>query len=359
MNPRTRFHIALGLLLASTIVPLRAQEKPDPLVARRLAAVQAAEAAHQERRVDLANRYAEYVDRLRAQAQEEGELDLTLALIDEVKSARSRQQPSDAEPPDSIRQGRDMFLQQTAELERALREDLRRIDTQYAQALDQRIQELTREGDIDAAKRMADEKRSVDERLTASAPTVPQPTPEAEQKEVKLGPNLLGGGSFSDDTPAWRLHVPGGERNRSEIYSEPNSNRNKALRIHQHSQSPFHALQGIRLEAGKTYQITWRARLIRAWRPGIETRGKGSYAMGFLIPNSIFNAMPLAEQAKHRQRVDFSLHPPPSLEWQTYSRTLKAYPLMSAFVISASAGEGEFLIDDIEVREILPEKKEP
>ncbi len=359
MNLRTSCCILLSLIIASSGAPLRAQENSNALDARHRGAVQAAQAAHQERRVALANRYAEYVDRLRAQAQEEGELDLTLALIDEVRSARTRQKPADAEAPANLRQGRDIFLQQLADLERGLQEELRRIDTQYVQALDQQIQESTRAGDIEAAKSVSETKRTVEERLAASAPPAPQPTPVPEKTEVQLGPNLLPGGTFNEDAPNWRLHIPQGERNRSEIYSEPNSNRNKALRIHQHSEIPIYAGQGIRVEAEKTYQITWRARLVRAWRPGIETRGKGSYAMGFVIPDHIFNAMPLAEQAKHRQRVDFSLHPPPSLEWQTYSRTLKAYPLMSAFVISASAGEGEFLIDDIEVREILPEKKEP
>jgi len=133
---------------------------------------------------------------------------------------------------------------------------------------------------------------------------------------------------------------------------------NQTFRFEQHESRWIGVSRHIRLKPGATYRVTWRARLLRPWRDGIELRGKGRYQMGFRIPARIFNAMPPLEQEKYRMSIRFSRQPPPDREWRDYRATLTAYPLQEIFFISVSAGEGEMLIDDIRIREILPPEKE-
>jgi len=113
------------------------------------------------------------------------------------------------------------------------------------------------------------------------------------------------------------------------------------------------------LKENRTYRVSWRARMLRPWREGVAMRGKGRYSIGFRIPPDVLNAMPPFQRQEARPRVVVGMDPPPDREWREFSQDIKTEPLMTLLILRASDGEGDFLIDDIQIREILPPEPEP
>ncbi len=338
-------------LLCALALSLGAQaQSPDPLVTQHAAALNQARADFQEKRIALFDRYALYVEGLLKAAQEEGDLDTYLVLRDEISHAREKRTLPETPPPLGLDKAREILSSELETLQETREQTVERINTLYVAALETRIQELTREENLAAALELSGIRDRVAERLT--------PAPRPGRPPPRLGPNLVAGGSFDDEAAdGWALRIPGGERNRTEIYSEPNSNRNKALRIHQHSSGHIRVSRGIPLKEGAKYQVRWRARLLKPWRPGAEIRGTGGYSIGFEIPGDIYNALPPPDQMNILQQVFFHTAAPSRTEWQSYSRTLRAQPFSTTLILHFSPGEGEFILDDLEINEILPEQE--
>jgi len=343
--------LALAGLLSSASTAF-AQPPGSPLLDSYEKALADAEAAHQTQKAKLVEFYVNYLEDLARKSQQEGDLETLIVLKAEQQATREQGQPPGEPAGPVVETARTAFLSHAKKLEEELAGKKAALELTLLENLEQEISRLTREDQIEEARKLQEIQKEL---LAKQAPPTPTPSPKPKEK---LGPNLFANGSF-DDAPegAWRVNAPGG-RNKSGIYQEPNSGMNLVFRIEQSERANPSAYHAVPLKAGKTYRIRWRIRMLRPWRSGIELRGKGNYRMGFRIPGRVWNAWPEAEQMKHRHRIDFARQPPPDREWRWMQANLKVInKYQTEFYVNASRGEGDFLIDDIEIREILPPEK--
>lgn len=343
-----------SLALAALVSPLGsslAQEPDSPILKAHAQSLEQAELTYQEQVQKLQVLYVNHLDKLAVSAQQDGDLKSWIVLKEEQKSTQENGRPPEEAADPAVEKARKVFLDQSAKLETDLANKRSELEKNLLSNLEAEVQRLTRSGEIDQAQVLQDYRK----KLLAAQPKPEEPKKKAE---VRLGPNLLAQGSIDGADDKWRIGAPRG-RNKTGVYQEPNSGMNMTLRFEQTERAALGSHTGIRLKPGKTYQVSWRVRLLRPWKAGIELRGKGNYRMGFRIPGNIWRGFTDAQRAKHRHASGFSRQPPPDREWREYKHNIKAYNLQSEFYVNASRGEGDFLVDDIQVREILPaeEKK--
>ncbi len=328
------------------------QSSPSPLLDAYNQALEEAQSGYEAQIEKLGAFYVNYLEDLARKAQQEGDLEALIVLKAEQQAIQEQGQPPEGMASPAVKKSREAFLAHAKKLEQDHAAKKADLDRMLLENLEQEITRLTRAGQIEDAQSL----RSLQKDLLGEQ-TPPTPTPE-EKPTVTLGPNVLPNGSF-DDAPerAWRISSPGG-RNKTGLYQEPNSGMNMVLRLEQEDRHRAGAQHHIRLKTGQTYRLRWRTRLLRPWRTGIELRGKGHYKIGLRIPGNIWNAWTEVEQRKHRHRVDVGRQPPPDREWRWEEAELKVHnKYMTELFIYASNGEGDFLIDDLEIRELIPPEK--
>ena len=349
-----KFQISLILFFGHACLTLLAQEDGAlPLTRQYRAAVRQAHGAHEERTAQLMQMYMAHLDRLIESAQPRGEIEKIVLYLDE------KENPGVGAPPRELQAIRQSLSQQQDRLEQERRKELLRIETYYANTLEREIQEKTRAGDIDAAVALTEELKESRERL---ALLVPEQDEEQEEtgRELRLGPNILGDGNLDDaNEDHWRFSSPG-ERNRTGFHTQTRQQaggrRNKVLRFQQDERRVVTVTRSVNLKTDATYLLRWRVRLNTPWRHGIELRGKGRYYIGFRIPSHIWTRLPEARRVQLRPIAQRGYYLPDDTEWKVMETRLRASEQMSVLHISVSSGEGDLLIDDIEIMEILSDE---
>jgi hypothetical protein len=305
----------------------------------------------------LVEYYVNYLEKLAREMQDAGDLESLIVIKAEQKTVQEGGEVSPAEDVEALKMAQGLYREQLAKLQNELTEKEVTVKKSFIEKGSQAVTELTRQNQVEEAKRLDEFLKEIEGEIAEFAPPPPE---EPKAPLEKLGPNLLPDGNFEEaEERHWRVSRTGRD-NKTGLYQEPNSGMNKTIRMEQDERHKQGIVRSIKLEPGKTYRITWRARMLRPWRSGVELRGKGSYSMGFMIPRNIWSGWGPLEQQKNRSITNFHRQPPPDREWRTYTTTLKASPWQGEFIMQASPGEGDFLIDDIRVQEILPpEKEEP
>lgn len=341
MTALNRFLFSLSLLMA---LPSGAES----LESRYTAAIQEAREAHALRMEHLQRMYHNHLDRLIAAAQPRGDIESIVLFLDEKETLGSG-----GNHPE-LNSARQSLTAQQTRLETQFREDVLRIEQRYGEALEAEIASLTRAGRLEEAMALSQTLAGVRERQEALRPR--EEEEPAEPEGPRLGDNIFPRGNMEDDG-RWRISNLGG-RNRTGFHSESRHEtggpaRNQTIRFEMHERRGAHASHPVQLRDGQEYQITWRARQLRPWRQGIELRGKGHYMVGFQIGDRRWRTFTPEQQLAIRRQRRKQITPPDTTEWQTYTRTVLAGPHMDEFFISVSPGEGDFLIDDVEIRPIL------
>lgn len=345
--------ILTSLMTATLLLsfyPTSAQETDD-LTARYTDAVREARQQHTQREEQLLEMYRSHLDRLIAAAQPQGDIESIVVYLDEKET------PGEGEAHALLRTPRESLRQQRERLQQQYRDDRLRIERQYEAALDRQIQAYTRSGDIDAAVATSDTLQEVRERIAQLEPRSDS-TEAAPEPDVRLGPEVLADGNLDDaNEDHWRFSAPGG-RNRTGFHTESRQEaggqRNKVLRFQQDERRGLGVHRGVSLRPNQEYLLSWRHRLQSPWSQGIELRGKGHYYIGVRIPPATYRNFPLAQQQRFRPHARARINPPNSTEWVQMERRIRTGPHMNQLFISVSSGEGDFLIDDISIRPILP-----
>lgn len=326
--------------------------KAEPFIEQFEVAFARARTAHEERTETLLTAYRAHLDRLIAAAQPEGDIESIVVFLDE--KANPGVGPADPR----ITQLRGTLQQQMERIQAQWSQDQIGLLTRLTTGLGTLVQEATRGGDLERAQQLRDRMIEAETRIAALQP---DPAAATQQTARRLGDNLLPSGDFEERADdRWRFRIPDSNRNRSGIYTESRAetrtaNRNRALRLQQHESSELRITHPVSVQAGQQYEISWRARLLTPWRHGIELRGHGSYHMGFHIPHHRFQTLSLLEQASVRRSATTRIEPPMSTEWERKSVTVQAHPHMIEFILTVSSGEGDWLIDDLQIRPVLPD----
>lgn len=298
--------------------------------------------------------YLRHLDSLISAAQPRGDIESIVVYLDE------KENPGAGEAPPTLVPVRAVLDQQFQRIDGELLSRRLGITEQYIQALQRQIETHVRANEVEQASALSPRLEEARAELARLRPPA-EPDPEPSQPELRLGPNLLPGGNFEDGAEErWRLTIPPNTRNRTAFFSESNfatggAGRNRVLRLEQDSRHTVGATHRIRVNPDTDYLISWNVRLTRPWRPGIELRGYGSYEVGFVVSSGALRHIPLAQQPQVRRRATRQVSVPREQEWTPQSIRVRAHPHMDTFEIAVSSGEGEWVIDDIEVREILPE----
>lgn len=353
MNALIRFY-ALPALVCFAILT-QAEDAPPAWLSRYRSALAEVDEHYREQHGRLKQMYQSHLQSLQRAAQAEGDLETLIVLKNEETAIEESGLPGDFDPVGGLKEARRVFSERHGRLTH--KRDAQKYDLHktFVETGTQKLQSLTSDEEQAFSETLLAEIETASEQMKALSPDpTPQPTPTPIPE--RLGENVLPDGNVDDaEEKAWRISNPG-KRNKTGFYQEPNSGRNKVFRFEQHENRGVGLNRHIRLKPDTTYRITYRARMLRHWKDGIELRGKGHYRMGFRIPAHIFNAMPLIDQQQHRRNVGFTREPPPDREWRQYREKLTAHPKQTVFYISVSPGEGDFLIDDIRIQPILPPK---
>lgn len=348
MNTRNRYKTILcGLLLLG-----RALLFADALDTQYQEALDRLTQSHDQRVQQILHAYRSHLDGLIAAAQPRGDIEAIVVYLDEKEA------PGEAEPDERLRTLRILLTEQIRQVEDGRRRELLHLETQYVRGLELRLAEALRSGDDARVRDIEERLESARLRVAEWTPPEPEPEPEAPPPpERKYGPNLIPDGNFEEGgEDHWRLNVPGNTRNRSGFYSDTSGGpqRNRVLRVHQDSDRAIVIRRRVALAANTEYEISWRSRLSRPWRSGIELRGYGTYDISFRISEPAFARLPVNVQQSSRARVTRTRQPPRHTEWMTHAVDLRAFPHMDILEIRVHPGEGEWYIDDIMIRAILP-----
>lgn len=343
-------HISSIILTLACVAGLLRAQTPDiphPATARFHEARKAAEAAYRENLEALADYYDAFL-KTRADAfQSRGKLEPLLLILAERETVEETLAPGGAEVPPEVTGARRVFAERRREMEEAHRARLMELREAYVSALNSAMERLAREGRIDDAKALEEEKGRMEARL-AEAAGDPGPL------EKRPGPNLLPGGDFDQaDEGEWHVEAPGG-RNKTGFHQERNSGGNQTLRLEQDADRNLGIYRKVEVKRGTPYRLTWKARMLSPWEKDILLRGKGRCFLGLQVPESRWDSLSPLQQKELSRREGAGREPPPDTGWRQESATLVPGKWMSEFYIRVSKGEGEFLIDDIELREILP-----
>ncbi|MCC5850501.1 MAG: hypothetical protein JJU29_20635 [Verrucomicrobia bacterium] len=348
-----KFQISVIMILQLCFLTLFAQENGElPLTQQYQTAVRQARSAHEARTEQLMQMYTAHLDRLIESARPRGEIEKIVLYLDE------KENPGVGDTPRELLSVRQSLTQQRERLENELQKELLRIETYYANALEREIQEKTRAGDIGRAVALTEILKESRERLALLEPGDEEDQPTT--RDLRLGPNILRDGNLDDaNEDHWRFTVPG-ERNRTGFHTESRQEaggqRNKVLRFQQDERRAAGVSRSINLKANTTYLVRWRVRLNAPWRHGIELRGKGTYNIGLRIPSRTWQRLPEARRLQLRPVAQRGFYLPDNTQWRVMETRLLAREEMSEFFISVSSGEGDLLIDDIEIMEILPDE---
>lgn len=322
--------------------------RADDLSDQYQAAVDRIHARHDEKHEQLLNSYRNHLDRLIAESQPRGDIEAIAVYLDEKEA------PGTQSPTPALEMARAALDTQRQRMETERNEELQNMANIYLERLEQQVRDFTRAGDLENAIAASQRIEAVQNQL---AGRLPDANPDGID-HANLGPDLFPEGQFDSATPEkWVQRIPGDGQNRSGFHIDTRAgmsrDRNTVLRIHQDERRPVFFGHPLPLEPGKRYQLSWRVSMARPWRSGIELRGKGHYQIGFQIEDSRFILLPEQDQVLLPRNAAQSLEPPPSTEWEQHSVILEAGTHMNQLFIDASRGEGEFLIDDIRVREVL------
>jgi hypothetical protein len=339
-----RFDVPILCVLLTCLTASRLPA--DSLSEQYQAAVDRIHARHDEQWEQLLVRYREHLDRLIAEAQPRGDIESIAVYLDE------KEEPGTQPPTPALEMARAALDTQQARMERERDEELRNMANIFLERLEQQVRDYTRAGDLESAIAASNRMQAVRDQLAGRTPGAGGVDP------ANLGPNLFPQGNFERvRAENWVQRIPGRDSNRSGFHIDTRAGesreRNTVLRLHQHERQPVFFGHSLGLQEGKKYQVTWRVSMARPWRSGIELRGKGHYEVGFRISDGQFAQLGEQDQVLLRRTRSHSAEPPPSSAWVHKAVVLEAGPRMDQLFISASRGEGEFLIDDIEVREIL------
>ncbi len=310
------------------------------------AAVERIHSRHNERWEQLLSSYRNHLDRLIAEAQPRGDIESIAVYLDE------KEEPGTQPPTPALETARAALDTQRERMESERNEELRKMADIYLERLEQQVRDFTRAGDLEKAIAASNRMQAVRDQLAGRSPGADGVDP------ASLGPNLFPQGSFGQvQAENWVQRIPGRDTNRSGFHIDTRAGesreRNTVLRIHQHEHRPVFFGHPLTLEEGRRYQVSWRVSMARPWRSGIELRGKGHYQIGFQIDDHQFNGLSEQDQVLLSRRSAHSLEPPPGSAWEHHAVVLEAGRHMNQIFIDASRGEGEFLIDDIEVRAIF------
>lgn len=342
MSLRIVIRVLTLIFLSFTLPSLQA----DSLEEQYQAAVERIHSRHNERWEHLLTSYRNHLDRLIAEAQPRGDIESIAVYLDE------KEDPGTQLPTPALEMARASLDAQQQRMESERNEELRNMANIYLERLEQQVRDYTRAGDLETAIAASNRIKAVRSQLEGRAATADGIDP------ASLGPNLFPQGSFDQvRTENWVRRIPGRDTNRSGFHIDTRAGesreRNTVLRIHQDERRPVFFGHPLPLEAGRRYQLSWRVSMARPWRSGIALRGKGHYQIGFQIDDAHFRTLDEQDQILLTRRSDHSLEPPPASAWEHHAVVLEAGQHMNQLFINASRGEGEFLMDDIEVREIL------
>ncbi|GEM_PF-3499643 len=354
--------ISLCTALLCSVIAVQAPAQNQDIMASYKQAMERIESQEAQERKQLMSLYAAHMWRLKEASQQEGDLDPTLMYMAEAKAAEEGTLPE--LPPDSslLIQARKVLQEQEKSLNASILDQRMALEEKMIALLSESIVSLTQAGDMESAKEMDQLKDEAEARLASMKPALEENAPEAPKKPLsetlKLGNNIVTAPSFSGEgEERWNTRRPN-TRNGTEIFGERNSERNKAMRFQQFADGHGSVHQSIPLKAGKEYLVRFRTRLMVPWKKDILMRGKGKLGVSFRVPGNVWRGLPPAEQMRLRQSIGFSMTPPDSTEWRWVERKITARKHMSILYIRASAGEGEFLVDDVTVQEIQkPPKK--
>jgi len=338
---------AVSPLLVALLAPLAAFPlHADSLEEQYQAALNRIHDRHNERWEQLLVSYRNHLDRLIAESRPRGDIESIVIYLDE------KAEPGTQPPTPALEMARAALDTQRERMERERNEELRNMATIYLERLEQQVRDHTRAGDLEKAIAASERMEAVRDQLAG------RPAGADGVDSAHLGPNLFPQGGF-DQVRAehWVRRIPGRDTNRSGFHIDTRAgqsrDRNTVLRIHQDETRTVFFGHPLALEAGRLYQLSWRASMARPWRSGVELRGKGHYRIGFQIDDGQYNQLSEEDQVLLTRRADHSVEPPPSTAWEHHAVVLEPGPHMNQLFIRASRGEGEFLIDDIVVREIL------
>lgn len=331
-------------LLPLTVLPFML--RGEALFDQYDAAVRRIQARHAEQWDPLVANYRNYLDRLIAEAQPRGDIESIAVYLDE------KERPGSQTPTAALEAARGTFDTQRARIEKERDTELHHIASLFVERLEEMVRERTRAGDLDSAITAWNRKQEVREKLDGLS------SADGGRAAGTLGPDLFPEGRFERvRAEDWVKRTPGGDANRSGFHIDTRAGqsrqRNTVLRLHQDERSPVFFAHPVPLEPGRQYQVSWRTSMARPWRTGIELRGKGTYEIGFQIGGAELNQIEPRQRALLSRRAAVTRAPPPGAAWESHSVVLEAGPHMNQLFIQASPGEGEILIDNIEVREIL------
>ncbi len=338
---------ALALYTASLLIPPAALPlHADTLEEQYQAAVNRIHERHNEHWEQLLVNYRNHLNRLIAESRPRGDIESIVIYLDE------KAEPGTHPPTPALEMARAALDTQRERMERERNEELRNMATIYLERLEQQVRDHTRAGDLEKAIAASERMEAVRDPLAG------RPTGADGVDPAHLGPNLFPQGRFDQVRPEhWVRRIPGRDTNRSGFHIDTRAGhsreRNTVLRIHQDETRTVFFGHPLALEAGRLYQLSWRASMARPWRSGVELRGKGRCRIGFQIDDTHYNLLSEEEQGLLTRSAAHSVEPPPSTAWEHHAVVLEPGPHMNQLFIRASRGEGEFLIDDIEVREIL------
>lgn len=341
-----RFNIRFLALFLFTL-PAGLHLHADSLEEQYQAAVNRINDRHNTRRDQLLSSYRNHLDRLIAESRPRGDIESIVIYQDE------KAEPGTQPPTPALETARATLDAQREQIEQERAQEIRALAAIYLERLEHTVREYTRAGDLDRAIAASERIEAVRQKTEGN------PVSDADGIDPSLlGPNLFPQGDF-DAAPsdAWIQRIPRGGNNRSGFHIDTRAGhtreRNTVLRIHQDESRSVFFSHPVSLEAGKRYQLSWRTSMARPWRSGVELRGKGDYRIGVRIDDSQITQLSEEEQMLLRRSAEHTIAPPPSLTWQRHTVLLEPGPFMNHLFIRASRGEGEFLIDDLELREIL------
>jgi len=346
--------ILCGLLLLGG-VPLRAEALDEQY---RQAAERLAQ-SHEQRVQQILGAYRQHLDSLIAGAQPRGDIESIVVYLDEKAN------PGEGAADTRIRGIRAILTEQLQRLESGQNQEQLQLETQYVRGLELRLAEALRNTDDERVhhieERLGMARRRLAELTPPSESDAEPSSPPASPPDRRLGPDLIPDGNFEDGGEDWwSVQIRPNTRNRSGFVSDSGirGDRNRVLRVQQDERHTILVQRRVGLTEGTRYEISWRSRLSRDWRFGIELRGYGTYDMGFRIAHNTFERLPddVQKSIRDHQRGHTlrKINPPRDSEWVTHTVNLTAYAHMDMLEIRINPGEGEWLIDDISIRAILP-----
>jgi len=345
MTLRNSFQIILHGLLLAGVLPLHGGELDEQY----LHAAGELKARHDQGMENMLTAYRRHLDQLIAAAQPRGDIESIAVYLDE------KDHPGEGVADERIRAIRAILEEQIRQHQSGHNLAMLELETRYVRWLEAALAGALRGGDDEALPGIEDSLESARLRLAALLPAEPAPaTAPPPAPERTLGPNLTPEGNFEEEDDRWRIVLPRTSRNRTAFVNEGDiGRRNRVLRVQQDAGDVVSVHRRLTLLPETRYEISWRTRLSRPWRGGIELRGYGTYDVGFSVSEHALRQLPAATLATIQMRERRIITPPLVPEWETHTIVVTALPHMDTLQIRIHPGEGEWMIDDVSVRPVL------